>query len=148
MAVSSVTKTYEKTVSFTGKDPEPRPDLRSGHIPNSYSLPFSECVRPQTSENGASYTVINSPDELRAAAQKALGSNLDAVLSHQRQVVNTCGSGMTAAVLWLTLQQLGVESAIYDEVCCRIFTHCSGRFLTVLPVIIVMDGLRRSTHDE
>ncbi|KAG8846351.1 hypothetical protein FRB96_002021 [Tulasnella sp. 330] len=101
---------------FTGKDPEPRPDLRSGHIPNSYSLPFSDCVRPQTSESGASYTVMKSPEELREAAGKALGSNLDSVLSHQRQVVNTCGSGMTAAVLWLTLQQLGVDSAIYDEI--------------------------------
>jgi len=29
---------------------------------------------------------------------------------------NTCGSGMTAAVLWLALNQLGVQSAIYDEV--------------------------------
>jgi len=37
------------------------------------------------------------------------------VLSHQKHVVNSCGSGMTAAVLWLTLQELGVQSAVYDE---------------------------------
>lgn len=29
---------------------------------------------------------------------------------------NTCGSGMSAAIIWLALNQLGVQSAIYDEV--------------------------------
>lgn len=28
---------------------------------------------------------------------------------------NTCGSGMTAAILWLGLQELGIQSSIYDE---------------------------------
>lgn len=28
---------------------------------------------------------------------------------------NTCGSGMTAAILWLGLHQLGIQSALYDE---------------------------------
>ncbi|KAG8984243.1 hypothetical protein FRB94_000342 [Tulasnella sp. JGI-2019a] len=100
---------------FTGEAPEPRPDLRSGHIPNSYSLPFSDCIRPQPSSNGVSYTVMKSEEELRDAASKTLGPNLTSVLNHERQVVNSCGSGMTAAVLWLSLQQMGVDSAIYDE---------------------------------
>lgn len=33
----------------------------------------------------------------------------------EQSLVMTCGSGMTAAVLWLGLKVLGVESSIYDE---------------------------------
>lgn len=33
----------------------------------------------------------------------------------EQSLVMTCGSGMTAAVLWLGLKMLGVESSIYDE---------------------------------
>ena len=30
-------------------------------------------------------------------------------------VTFSCGSGMTACILWLALQQLGINGAIYDE---------------------------------
>lgn len=49
----------------------------------------------------------------------ALGGNgalLQEVLEGKRSVINSCGSGMTAAVIWLALQELGADSAIYDEV--------------------------------
>lgn len=36
--------------------------------------------------------------------------------SGELAATNTCGSGMTAAVIWLALNQLGIQSAIYDEV--------------------------------
>lgn len=39
------------------------------------------------------------------------------VLQGDRRVVTTCGSGMTAGVLWLGLNLLGVRGvALYDEV--------------------------------
>jgi len=33
----------------------------------------------------------------------------------KRRIVNTCGSGMTAAIIWLALKRLGIDSALYDE---------------------------------
>lgn len=40
------------------------------------------------------------------------------ILDGQQSVILSCGSGMTAAVLWLALKEAGVErnTAIYDEV--------------------------------
>jgi len=32
-----------------------------------------------------------------------------------REIVNTCASGMTVGISWLALQQLGIKSSIYDE---------------------------------
>ena len=103
-------------IRYTGQDPEPRPGLSSGHMPHSMSLPFSDLVESKT---GGSFTTLREPSELLAIVEGALGSqdNISAVLREKnRQVVNSCGSGMTAGVLWLALQELGVNSAIYDEV--------------------------------
>lgn len=36
--------------------------------------------------------------------------------SGELAATNTCGSGMSAAIIWLALNQLGVQSSIYDEV--------------------------------
>lgn len=44
-----------------------------------------------------------------------LGADADAVFAGKKPVVATCGSGMTAAVIWLALNRLGVDATIYDE---------------------------------
>ncbi|KDQ13641.1 hypothetical protein BOTBODRAFT_630746 [Botryobasidium botryosum FD-172 SS1] len=94
---------------FTGTDPEPRPSLSSGHIPNSRSLPFNTLLATNISKKtSAPYTTLLPREELRKAFDAA---GVDGT----RNVVNSCGSGMTAGVLWLALQRLGVSSAIYDE---------------------------------
>lgn len=102
---------------FTGAAPEPRPGLSSGHMPNSVSMPFNY-LRTAPSASNPSYQNILPREDLRAALLKALGGDeqkLSEVLEGKRSVVNSCGSGMTAAVIWLALQELGVKSAIYDE---------------------------------
>jgi len=39
------------------------------------------------------------------------------IIEGEKSVVTTCGSGMTAAVLWLGLRLIGVQNiALYDEV--------------------------------
>ena len=86
---------------YQGKVPEPRPGLRSGHIPGSLSVPYSQLFDPAT---GA----MKSLDELRAAFVAA-GVKLDA------PIVTSCGSGVSALVLTLALYRLGVRgSALYD----------------------------------
>ena len=48
------------------------------------------------------------------------------ILRGERRVVTSCGSGMTAGVLWLGLNLLGVKGvALYDEV--RPFSPVSAR---------------------
>jgi thiosulfate/3-mercaptopyruvate sulfurtransferase len=84
---------------FDGTVPEPRPGIRSGHIPGSKSLPFGTLL-----QDGA----LRPPDELRRifSASGADGA---------RPVITSCGSGVTAAVLTLGAVVAGLpEPAIYD----------------------------------
>ncbi len=86
---------------FTGKDAEPRPGLRGGHIPQSLNLPANTILDPQT------MTVLPE-DRLRAKFAEA-GIDLT------KPVVTTCGSGVSACTLALGLHLLGADKvAIYD----------------------------------
>lgn len=84
---------------FAGRDPEPRPGLRGGHMPGAMNVPSSELV-----ENGR----LVSPERIAQAFAKA-GVDLD------RPIITTCGSGVSAVVLALGLDALGKKPArIYD----------------------------------
>jgi thiosulfate/3-mercaptopyruvate sulfurtransferase len=85
---------------FLGAAPEPRPGLRSGHMPGALNLPWADVVTPQGT--------LASPGRLRAAFEGA-GVDLD------RPIITTCGSGISAAVLALALARLGrTDAAVYD----------------------------------
>lgn len=84
---------------FKGTAAEPRPGLRSGHIPGSLNIPWREVA-----EAGE----IKPRDRLEALFAKA-GVDLE------RPIVTTCGSGVTAAILLLALASLGKNDvALYD----------------------------------
>jgi len=107
---------------WLGSDPEPRPGLPSGHIPNSFSLPFQEFLEnntytPPAASSPSTYSTYRSPEALHVSLQKALGpENAKAILEGKRGIVTSCGSGMTAGVLWLGLKLMGVERiGLYDE---------------------------------
>ncbi|KAK4046817.1 hypothetical protein OIV83_005812 [Microbotryomycetes sp. JL201] len=103
---------------FHGTDPEPRPGLSSGHVPRSLSLPFSTLLSPPSSTSPPYQTLLPA-DELEKAFVRVLGSQKawEAVKRGERGVFSTCGSGMTAAVIWLALQVAGREAnaGLYDE---------------------------------
>jgi len=85
---------------FTGRDPEPRAGIRSGHIPGSVSLPYAELVN-------ADGTLL-PPERLRARLTGA-GLALD------RPIIATCGSATSACALVLALETLGFHRhAVYD----------------------------------
>lgn len=85
---------------FEGRDPDPRPGLRVGHIPGSRNVPFVSLLN-------ADGTLKPEP-ELRAAFDAA-GVDIG------RPVVASCGSGVTAGVVALALAILGrPDAAIYD----------------------------------
>ena len=84
---------------FRGEAPEPRPGLPSGHMPGSFNVPSSLLI-----ENGT----LASPDKIRAAF--AAGG-----VDVEKPVVTSCGSGVSAAILWLALDSLGkTPQALYD----------------------------------
>jgi len=84
---------------FFGRAPEPRPGLRSGHMPGALNVPSTSVV-----DNGT----LAAPEKLRQAFA-AGGVDLDA------PVITTCGSGLTAAILWFALDALGKPpQALYD----------------------------------
>jgi thiosulfate/3-mercaptopyruvate sulfurtransferase len=84
---------------FRGEAPEPRPGLRGGHMPGAFSVPTTTVV-----QNGRL-----APPEALAAAFAAGKVDLN------RPTITSCGSGVTAAILWLALDALGKEpKALYD----------------------------------
>jgi thiosulfate/3-mercaptopyruvate sulfurtransferase len=104
------------TPRFLGQAPEPREGLKPGHVPHSLTLPFFSLLQTNTTPDGKTYTTFLPPNQLRESLTKSLGSHAESVLgSKERKVVGSCGSGMTASVIWLALQQLGVQAALFDE---------------------------------
>jgi thiosulfate/3-mercaptopyruvate sulfurtransferase len=84
---------------FRGEAPEPRPGVRSGHMPGSFNVPSSAVV-----ENGS----LKSADAI-ASAFRAGNIDLDA------PIITSCGSGVSAAILWLALDAIGKPpQALYD----------------------------------
>ena len=85
---------------FRGDVPEPREGLRAGHIPGSKNTPFTDLL--------ASDATMKAPEELRAVFTAA-GVDLN------KPAITTCGSGVTAAVLSLALERIGMtDHALYD----------------------------------
>lgn len=84
---------------FHGTAPEPRPGLKSGHMPGALNLPFDTLL-----EDGK----LIAPHRIKAKFAEA-GVNTE------KPVVTSCGSGVTAAVLWFALDAIGKEpKALYD----------------------------------
>lgn len=85
---------------FAGTAPEPRPGLRSGHIPGARNVPFSKLLN----KDGT----LKAPHELERAFAEA-GVDLG------KPIVASCGSGITASVLALALAEIGHRrAAVYD----------------------------------
>ncbi|KAK2462091.1 hypothetical protein APHAL10511_006554 [Amanita phalloides] len=102
---------------YLGVDPEPRPGLSSGHIPHSLSLPFNVFLKKHPRFDTSEFTTLLSPLELRKALEDTIGAECaNLVLNGELPVVTSCGSGMTAGILWLGLKTLGVKRiGLYDE---------------------------------
>lgn len=83
---------------FNAITPEPRPRLRGGNIPNSVNIPFELVL-----EKGK----FKSKQELND-----LFNTFDLA---NKPLIFSCGSGITACILYLAFEQVGNNSkAIYD----------------------------------
>jgi thiosulfate/3-mercaptopyruvate sulfurtransferase len=85
---------------FEGREAEPRPGLRPGHMPGALNVPFSELVATDGRLKG-------DEDLRRVFASHAVDLT--------EPIITTCGSGVTAAVDLLALAVLGHDRvALYD----------------------------------
>ncbi len=84
---------------FTGEASEPRPGLRSGHIPGAINLPFLSIMKNHS---------YDSLDNLTNAFNERVPA-LD------QQLIFSCGSGITACILLVAAIQIGYENvSVYD----------------------------------
>ena len=84
---------------FEGRAPEPRPGLRSGHMPGALNLPFEDVVERGRLKSGA------------ALANAFAEHGVDPA----KPIVATCGSGVSAAILALAVEEAGGRvAALYD----------------------------------
>ena len=86
---------------FEGKVAEPRKGLRSGSIKNSFCLPFSELV---------------NEDHTFVSKDKILEKFKSVKFDHDKNLVFSCGSGVTASVLALAYSLINAKymPTIYD----------------------------------
>ncbi|MBQ4820157.1 sulfurtransferase [Aquimarina sp. MMG016] len=83
---------------FRAVDPEPRADLKGGHIPNSKSLPYTKLL-----EDGK----ILPEEELRDIFKNFNIEN--------KKLIFTCGSGITACIILLAAELTGYQNvSVYD----------------------------------
>ena len=88
------------TERFRGDAPEPREGMRAGHIPGSRNVPFTTLLNTDGTMKG--------PSLLRDIFDAA-GVDLS------KPVITSCGSGITAAIVSLALEQIGkTDHALYD----------------------------------
>jgi thiosulfate/3-mercaptopyruvate sulfurtransferase len=84
---------------FRGDELEPRPGMRSGHIPGSRNLPWGELIAEGR---------LRPPEEL-AAAFAGVG------FDPSKPTIATCGSGVTASIVALAAATTGRPGvAVYD----------------------------------
>lgn len=84
---------------FAGQVPEPRPGLRSGHIPTSVNIPFAEFI------DGCCF---KKPEALRAVFQ-SVGCD------PHHSLIFSCGSGVTACIGYVAALLSGYQDIrVYD----------------------------------
>jgi thiosulfate/3-mercaptopyruvate sulfurtransferase len=84
---------------FRGEAPEPRPGVRSGHMPGALNVAVTELI-----QDGR----LIAPEKI---AQTFAAGGVDL----SKPVITSCGSGVTAATLWFALEAIGkAPQALYD----------------------------------
>ena len=84
---------------FLGQEAEPRPGLRSGHIPSSKNLPFDQVLNKGH---------MRSPEELQSIFKSR-------AITPELEIICSCGSGVTACIIALAAELAGqTKISVYD----------------------------------
>ncbi len=83
---------------FNATEPEPRTDLKGGHIPNSKNLPYKTLI-----------------ENTQMKSTKELSKILKDFSIENKKLIFTCGSGITACILMLAADLSGYQNmSVYD----------------------------------
>jgi thiosulfate/3-mercaptopyruvate sulfurtransferase len=91
---------------FNAEVPEPRPNLRRGHMPGAYNVPFTELLQDED------MTKFKCASEM-----KDVFKNAGVDVNTEKKVILSCGSGVTACVVAVALAECGRDpknTFIYD----------------------------------
>ncbi|CAI4036540.1 hypothetical protein SMKI_15G3880 [Saccharomyces mikatae IFO 1815] len=93
---------------FEGTEPEPRPDIPSGHISGTQPLPYGTLLDPETK------TYPEDMETLHATLEKAL-KDLHCTLDPSKPTICSCGTGVTGAIIKTALELAGIPNVrLYD----------------------------------
>ena len=85
---------------FRGEEPEPRPGVKPGHMPGAHNVHYGSLLN----DDG---TLKSHPELAKIFA--------NAGIDLEKPIITSCGSGVTAAILTLSLTELGAKDhALYD----------------------------------
>lgn len=87
---------------FSGSGEEPRPGMKSGHIPKSKNLYFNDLINPDTKK-------FIKKEEISNIIKKSR-------ININKDIICSCGSGVTACILKFALELLDINKniKIYD----------------------------------
>lgn len=95
---SSVIIDARPAARFLGLTGEPRPGMKTGHIPGSINIPFPELIHPATGTFNTCHPQV-----------------LATITASPANIITSCGSGVTACLLALALHEAGrADAAVYD----------------------------------
>jgi len=87
---------------FRGVEPEPRPDIPSGHMPLSISIPF--------------FTSYNMQEKVMFSTDMIKSNLTKAAVDLDKPIVSSCGSGITASALLFALFLVtGQRYPLFDD---------------------------------
>ena len=85
---------------FTGAEAEPRPGLKSGHMPGAVNVPWRSLLAPGN---------VLKDDHALQQLFASKGVDLRA------PIITSCGSGISAAIVMLALEKIGAQHlSLYD----------------------------------
>lgn len=84
---------------FAGTAAEPVAGLKSGHMPSAFNIPYTE--------------LLDSNNRFKSVAELGEVFQRNGV-DFERQLITSCGSGVTASIISFALAMLGKDSLVYD----------------------------------
>ncbi|ORY30176.1 thiosulfate sulfurtransferase [Naematelia encephala] len=122
LAYSQLPSTPAKTFLIDARNAESF-STSPGHIPNSLNLPWRTFLATHSASNevtkqwiGKSWSRLPQGEDLVSKLEGGLGSQAaEAVLQDNAVVINTCGAGISACILWAALRSRDIDSKVYEE---------------------------------
>lgn len=107
---------------FTGRDPEPRPGLSSGHMPGAISIPFDAVLDPTTR------AFLPAEQLTKLFHEKGVDP--------ERPIIASCGTGVTACVIETALNEARYGAPESRRVYDGSWTEWAQRVRTSEPLIV------------